>query len=397
VRHPRLATVLLVTAALALASCGSSDSSDEADEGGGSATTSTPTPARPAESIVFNGQGNNLDAYDSQPPFATQRVVRTVADDPAGMDINAQICFFPDGSQRFVAGEDTGQKEGRTQGWGIFQLTGNTIGDLAATEVGKLVPTFQGSEDNAENYGCGFLADGRIVTTDVGNQAAGAGDGQLIVWFPPFDSFEVAYCKVDIAIATAQSIWVDDQDRVYVASARPPAFEGQTAGVWRYSDLPTGPDAAGGCGRTDGTGAPMADATTKEIFVAAGANDLSTPTGVAGGPNGHLFVSSVINGVINEYDAEGMFVQTVLRPPTGEVLGEKPFSTGTPLGIGIGPDGTLYYADIGIVISPTDGIGPGPQTGSVRRIVFRDGKPLAPETMASGLDFPDGIGILPAA
>jgi hypothetical protein len=392
VRHHRLTVVLLVTAALVVASCGSSDSSGQAEDGA-SVTTSTPGP--PAETIVFNGQGNNLDAYDSQPPFATQRVVRTVEDDPNGLDVNAQICFFPDGSQRFVAGEDTGQKDGRTQGWGIFQLSGNEIGGLGATEVGKLVPTFQGSADNAENYGCGFLADGRIVTTDVGNQASGAGDGQLIVWFPPFDTFEVAYCKVDIAIATAQSIWVDDQDRVYVASARPPAFEGQTAGVWRYTDLPTGPDAAGGCGKTDGTGAPMADTLNKEIFIAAGANDLSTPAGVAGGPDGHLFVSSVINGVINEYDADGTFVQTVLRPPAGEELGEKPFSTGTPLGIGVGPDGTLYYADIGIVISPTDGIGPGPKTGSVRRIVFRDGAPQPPETMASGLDFPDGIGILP--
>ena len=75
------------------------------------------------------------------------------------------------------------------------------------------------------------------------------------------------------------------------------------------------------------------------------------------------------------------------------MLGEKPFSTGTPLGIGIGPDGTIYYADIGIVISP-DGIGPGDDTGSVRRIVLRDGAPLPPETMASGLAFPDGIGVL---
>jgi hypothetical protein len=385
VRHPRLATCLLIATALLLAACSSSKSSDA-----GSSTGTTAPPA--GVPIVFNGQGNNLDAYDSQPPFAHQRVITTIADDPNGLDINAQICFFPDGSDRFVAGEDAGQTTGRTQGWGIFQLHGQAIGELGAEEVGKLVPTFQGSKDNAENYGCGFLSDGRIVTTDVGNQAEGQGDGQLIVWFPPFDTFEVAYCKVDIAIATAQSIWVDDQDRVYVASARPPAFGGQTAGIWRYTDLPTSPDAGGGCGQKDGTGAPMADAFHKEIFITAGADDLSTPAGIAGAPDGHLFVSSVINGVINEYDADGTFIRTVLRPPAGESLGPKPYSTGTPLGIGVGPDGTLYYADIGIVNGP-DGIGPGDKVGSVRRIVFSGDAGLPPETMAAPLDFPDGIGV----
>ena len=44
---------------------------------------------------------------------------------------------------------------------------------LSAKQIGKLMPTYQGSLDNAENYGCGFLPDGRILTTDVGNQASG--------------------------------------------------------------------------------------------------------------------------------------------------------------------------------------------------------------------------------
>ena len=35
--------------------------------------------------IVFNGQGNNLDAYESVPPFRHQRVITTRADDPAGL------------------------------------------------------------------------------------------------------------------------------------------------------------------------------------------------------------------------------------------------------------------------------------------------------------------------
>ena len=38
-------------------------------------------------------------------------------------------------------------------------------------------------------------------------------------------------------------------------------------------------------------------------------------------------------------------------------------------------------------------IGPGRGTGTVRRIRFDDGVPQPPETMDSGLAFPDGIGI----
>jgi hypothetical protein len=338
---------------------------------------------------VFDGQGNNLDAYEPIPPFTSQRVITNANEDPNGLDINAQICFFPDGSGRFIAGEDTGQREGDLQGWGIFELEGERVGDFRATQVGKLVPTYQGSTDNAENYGCGFLSDGRVVTTDIGNQAIGEPDGQLIMWFPPYNSETVAYCKIDIAIATAQSIWVDDQDRVYVSSSRPP-----TSGVWRYSGpWPTGPTPADGCTTTDSTGAPMAEAVRKELFIPAGENGLVSPAGLAASPDGTIYVSSVFTGVINEYDANGEFIRTILQPPAGESLGAQPFSTGTPLGIGVGPDGTIFYADIGIVINGTD-IGPGDRTGSVRRITFVDGQPQPPETLASGLEYPDGIGIL---
>jgi hypothetical protein len=106
------------------------------------------------------------------------------------------------------------------------------------------------------------------------------------------------------------------------------------------------------------------------------------------------YVSSVFNGVIAEYDADGKLIRTVLKPPAGEQLGEKTFSTGTPLGLGVDAEGTLYYADIGIVI--TDSAGPGPE-GSVRRIRFVDGEPQAPEVLAAGLAFPDGIGIFQPA
>jgi len=360
-------------------------------------TTSATSPSGAAgdDYIVFNGQGNNLDAYVPNPPFTSQRVITTVAKDPNGLDINAQVCFFPDGSNRFIAGEDTGQGAGDLQGWGIFQMEGTEVGKLKATQKAKPVPTYQGSTDNAENYGCGFLKDGRVVTTDIGSQALGPANGQLIVWYPPFDSEKVAYCKIDVAIATAQSVWVDPDDNIWVAAARPGASETDAgSGVWKYTGpFPTSPDAAGGCGKNDSTGAPLADTISRTRMITPGNDGLLSPAGLAATGTGNLYVSSVATGVINEYKLDGAFVRTILQAPAGETLGAKPYSTGTPLGIGVGPDGSVFYADIGLVVDPTDGIGPGNNSGSVRRIAFKDGKPQAPEILATGLAFPDGIGI----
>jgi hypothetical protein len=381
-RRPWIAAVGC-SLAIALVATGTSACSSDDD---GKQASPTTTAAVKAQAIVFNGEGNNLNAISTTPPFRKQTVIRNHDDDPDGLDINAQICFFPDSPRRFIAGEDTGQPN-PPAGWGIFDLSGEGIGSFTAAQVGKLTPTYQPSDSNPENYGCGFLRDGRVLTTDIGNQASGPTNGQLIVWFPPFDSRQVRYCKIDIAIATAGQIFVDDQDRIYVASARPGA---PTTGVLRYTGpFPTSDDAAGGCSRKDATGAPLADTMRREQFVAA-QDPILTPYAMAPTGRGGFYVSSVFNGTIAEVDANGKYVRTVLKPPAGETLGTTTFSTGTPLGLGVADDGTIYYADIGIVISPD--VGPGPE-GSVRRIRFVNGRPQAPEVMATGLQYPDGIGI----
>jgi hypothetical protein len=385
---------LTITAVLALVALGAACSNDDGDPGS-SATTSepagdetTPTTAPPAtESIVFNGQGNDLVAYTTVEPFERRIVIGNATDDPEnGRDINGQICFDPDDPRRFVAGEDTDQEGAGDPGWGIFELQGDTFDELSADQLAKLVPTYQDASDNAENYGCGFLPDGRIVTTDIGNQAEGPPDGQLIVWFPPFGFDDNRYCKVDVELATGGGVLVTDE-RVYVAQARGPGVYG-----YEVAALPTSDDAAGGCGTTDATGAPLAEGVRREPFITASeSNHLATPNAIAAGPDGNLFVSSVFNGVISEFTPEGEFVRVVLEPPEGEELGATPFSTGTPLGLAVGDDGTIYYADIGIVVA--DGIGPGDRTGTVRRITFVNGEPQPPAVMDSGLSFPDGIGI----
>jgi sugar lactone lactonase YvrE len=274
----------------------------------------------------------------------------------------------------------------------MFELLGNLVGSLGWQQIGKLTPTFQGEPgeegvpDTADPYGCGFLSDGRLVTTDIGNTASGPGTGQLIIWFPPLDAASPRFCKLDVAIGTAQGIFVDAADRVHVASAR------VEPGIWRYSPpFPTGPDAAGGCGRVDPTGAPLADAVAKEPFIPADEN-VPTPNGVAGSPDGTFVVSSIFNGVIAEYDASGRFLRRILQPPAGEMLGPRPYSTGSPLGIAIDSRGTIYYADLGLVFDES-GIGPGPRTGSIRRIRFDGDQPRPPETLFSPGSFPDGVGV----
>ena len=345
--------------------------------------------------IVFNGEANRLNAYDPV-TGAKQRVIASHADDPEhGLDINAQICFDPDGSRRFIAGEDTGQPT-PPAGWGYFKLHGEKIGELSAQKVGKMTPTYQAhnqlQQSQPENYGCGFLPDRRLFLTDIGDQYPGnAGNGQLMIWFPPFDRTDAPYCKIDVGIATAGGIWIDSQQRVYVASARD-AVGGDPAGVWRYRGTwPTSGDAGGGCGRKDVTGAPLVDngRITKERFIAApDPGGVTTPYAIA--PSGHdtLYVSSVFDGVISEYDLNGTRIRNVVQPPAGVPVGQAADS-GTPLGLGVDSQGTLYYADLGIVT-----VQPGPGAGSVQRVRFEDGQPLAPEVIDENLDFPDGIGIL---
>lgn len=339
--------------------------------------------------IVFNGEANRLNAYDPADGFTKQTVIERRASDPNGLDINGQVCFRrgEGGALHFIAGEDTGQNMGIRQGWGWFLLEGSEVGDFHATQLGKLAPTYQTSDDNAENYGCGFLSDGRLLLSDVGNQAAGPLNGQLTIWFPPFDVENPPYCKIDIAIGTAGQIAVDGEDRVYVGSSR------GDPGVFVYEgDFPTSNDAAGGCGRVDSTGAPLVDEgrVTKAKFISD--PNIATANGVVLIPGGGFYVSSVLTGVIAEFDAGGRFVRRILEPPAGGPT-LPPFSTGTPLGLGLASDGTLYYADLGLEVTETN-IGPGRNLGTVRRIRFVDGAPQAPETMDTGLNFPDGIGVL---
>jgi hypothetical protein len=338
--------------------------------------------------VLYSPEGNRLRRFDldtiGRPPLVEDVLIEAAGGDPAGRDINGQVCLVPDGSGRFVAGEDTGQPS-PPPGWGVFAPDGTQVGKLAATY-------FAGG---AEPFGCAFDGSGRLFTSEVGSQASGPFNGQLIVWFPPWDRFpgppgaypatderSTNFCKIATDIGTAGSVAVDGQGRVYVTSARGFA-------VLRFSPpFPTSPDAAGGCGLTDALGSPLATTVTREVFVTGA----GTFTGIARAPGGHWFISSVLTGAIGEYDANGVFLRSVVAPAPGE--NTLPLPVGHPQGLARDCRGDLYYADLDLRASE-DGIGPGPN-GKVRRVAFDAcGVPAAPVVVKEGLAFPDGLGVLP--
>jgi outer membrane protein assembly factor BamB len=358
-----------------------------------------PASGSDAQELLYSTEGNRLRRFDvdtvDSPPLLEDVLVPSASDGEQGggavagraRDVNGMVCRLPDGSGRFLLGEDTGQPRPRP-GWGLFTRDG--------VQVGKLTPTAFVAQ--AEPFGCAFDSNGVLFTTEVGNQGFGTPQGQLIQWFPPYDVFPgppgaypdtdavgTNFCKLGV-VSTATGIALDGQDRVYVASP-------SSSAVFRFSgDFPTRPDAAGGCGRTDALGSPLVDEgrVAQEVFI----DDphAAIPSGIARAPNGNWYVSSVLLGTIAEFDPDGGFVRSIAAPP--EPVQALPKSTGSPQSLAVDHEGSIYYADLdlqGDFFSPE----PGPD-GKVRRIAFdANGDPLPPVVVRAGLDFPDGVAILP--
>ena len=364
-----------------------------ADRATADGTTTRPT-ALPAPDdsgeLLYVTEGNRLRRLDVDTlgtgTLAEDVLVPSAGDDPDdGRDVNGQICERPGPAGGFVAAEDSGQPH-PPAGWGVFDATG--------TQVGKLTATYHTA--GPEPHGCAFAPDGSLFTSEVGFQGFGTANGQLIQWFPPYDRFpgpagaypgtdeaSTTFCKLAIDLGTAGGVAVDRQGRVYVA---------QSSGlrIDRFSPpFPTGPDAAGGCGGTDATGAPVADSVQREVFATA-SDGMLTFSGLAPAPNGNLYAASVLTGGIAEYDPDGHLVRFLLEP-SGTGL---PTPTGNPQDIAVGADGTVYYADLDLVGALPD-VGTGPN-GKVRRIRFdAAGDPRPPQIVRQGLAFPDGVALLP--
>jgi outer membrane protein assembly factor BamB len=362
-----------------------------------------------AGELLYSTEGNRLRRIDVNSidarPLAEDVLIQSAADTetgPAvrpGTDSNGMICALPGGSGGFVLGEDTGQPT-PPPGWGVFDASGRQIGKLTATYT----------ETQAEPFGCAFAPNGTLFTTEVGFQGFGTANGNLILWFPdPVHGFatfpgppgaypntnerSTSYCKIATDVATAGAVAVDGLGRVYVA-------ESSGSRVTRFlPPFPTGLGPGQGCEGRDASGAPIADAVQREpLFFGS---DLAPPqiftaSGLAFAPNGNLYAAGVANGEIGEWDLAGNFVRWILEPvgapyPLGFPTA-YPLPRGTPQGITVAGDGTVYFADLNL-IGRFPNLGPGPN-GSVRRIRFDEhGAPLPPELIRDGLAFPDGVAL----
>jgi outer membrane protein assembly factor BamB len=333
--------------------------------------------------LLYSTEGNRLRRFDvdtiSHPPLRQDVLIPNASEGEAGpstgegRDVNGMVCRLSDG--RLVMGEDTGQPEVRP-GWGLFTPDGEQVGKLAA----------RGYTAQPEPFGCAVDEQGRLFTTEVGAQ--GGSNGQLIVWFPPYEGYPGApgtypngeystnYCVLADDVGTATGIALDGDDVLVSAPSQ--------SAVLRFSgDWPTAPDAAGGCGRTSAIGSPLVDAgrVTRSTFVSH-----LTASGIAKGPNGNWFVSSVAFSSIVEYTPAGSAVRTIVPEHFG-----LPAPDGNPQSLAFDAQGTLYYADLDLRLGAITG-----PDGKVRRVRFDEhGDPLAPEIIRRGLAFPDAVTILP--
>jgi len=339
-----------------------------------------------AGEVLYAPEGNRLHRIDvasiGTGALRHEVAIENAEGDPAhGRDINGMVCALPDGSGRFVAGEDTGQPH-PPAGWGVFEPDGRQVGRLVTTATAA----------KPDPYGCGFDPAGRLFTTEIGDAGFTGGNGQLILWFPPYDRFpdpgsvdatSPNACKLATDIGTAMGVAIDAQGRVYVASSS--GFR-----ILRFS--PPFPASVAECSARDSTGAPAAPTVQREVFAwAKPASGLLTYSGLAFAPNGNLYAASVATGRIGELDAHGDLVRLVLAPDRWL----PPFATGTPQGLAVDAAGSLYYADLALAWRGAT-LWPGPN-GRVWRIRFQGGAPQAPEEILGGLEFPDGVGVLDAA
>ncbi len=401
VRGVRRATTLacgaLALAAVVVTGC-SSGSTPTTTPTSAPTTTTTPTPSTTEQpgknAVLFVAVSGNIDAYATQAPYSRQRVV-AAGTAPDGTEPHGQICFFPDGSRRFVVAESRPAVAGSAAaaGFGIYQLTGDDVGTYRVSRVAGVVSPSAASTTSPSTYGCAFLADGRLLTTDVG-LASGLPTGQLIEWFAPFTSATVAHCIVATGLSSPGGLAADRNGGIDVAASRAPG-----AGVWRFDGA--FPKSAATCGVLDAPTAHIAGAPSRVLagvaatdLVPAGPDGLSSPSAVAASADGRsLVVTSEPDGVINAYDLSGHLLSRVLAPPKGEQLGTTPRASGTPLGIAVNADGTIFYADPGLVRAADGSVAPGLETGGVWRIAVNGGQAAKPQAINRLLQGPDGVGI----
>jgi hypothetical protein len=352
--------------------------------------------------VVLNAQGEYLDAYLIDGTPAPRRVVFIDPDPPApddpssppprvGRHVNGKLCFFPKGfgpKGGFVIADDTYREAcldrstpqarcsitnprdrmyvGRDpDGWGVFKKSGRWAKWQIHTPWDFSGPEPQG---NIDPQGCLFESNGNFWGTDVGHGGFGDNDGSLIVFFPGAKKRYDTYCFVDKALAAPGMPVMDGFGNIYVPE--PAALR-----VTKFS--PPFPRSAADCANAERL---VSTPPTKTLF--ATDSGLATVAGIARVPGtDHFLLSSVvIPAGIREVDAMGVLVRTIV--PDGVPR--------NPLGIDVGSDGTVYYAELNL-----DPMTLRTRCGAVSRVrMDAAGQPLPPEELGRHLRFPDGVTVV---
>ncbi|TMB49082.1 MAG: hypothetical protein E6J56_23915 [Deltaproteobacteria bacterium] len=370
-----------------------------------------PHAAARAFDVVLSTQGEYMDAYLVNGTPLPPKVVFIDPDPPnpdilgtpprVGRHVNGKLCFFPRGkglTGKFVVADDTYREAcldrnppqarcsvtsrgsrfytGKdADGWAVFKRNGKWAKRHIHTGWPGFETTPQGTDPgqppqgNADPQGCVFDAQGNMYGNDVGSgdpsDTNPAHHGTLTVFFRGPQARYDSYCFLDKNLAQAGMPAMDDAGNIYVP-------ETGAAKVWKYS--PPFPTSAADCNSVDRL---VTTPPTKTIFPTPG---VTIPADIVRVPGtDHWYVDSVLfPPVINEYDANGVFVRTIAPPGTVK----------NPIGMAVGSDGTLYFAELNLNADFSTGC------GRVSMVRFVGGMPQPPELLGKNLSFPDGVTVV---
>ena len=293
----------------------------------------------------------------SVPPFRKQRVITNARQGPRRSRHQRADLLLPrddeGGTRWFIAGEDTGQPN-PPQGWGIFQLKGNKIGKLQAKQDREAHPDVPGLDSTTRRTtAAGSCPDGRVVTTDIGNQASGDGDGQLIVWFPPFNRTQGAVLQDR---HRDRDRGQHPRDATTASTSRRPGRRPPACGATPARSRRRTPRPAGAAAPT--RPAHRSPTRCRRRSSSRPAAPIATPNAIARSPRRLLRVERHHRRHRRVRPRRRVPAQRPRARARRRRSASSPYATGTPLGLGVDRRGNLFYADIGIVVS-ADGVGPG--------------------------------------
>ena len=364
-------------------------------------------PTARAFDVVLNAQGEFLDAYlvngSALPP-------RVVFDDPdpadpgslsdvprGGRHLNGKLCFFPKrGGHRgqYLLADDTYREAcldvttpqarcavtrrkspfflGKDpDGWAVFNRKGKWT--RLHINVPWNYPASPQPQGTIDPQGCLFDAKGRLFGNDVGHGAAREPDGSLLVFFPGKDKRYSTYCFIDKGLSAPGMPVVDDAGNIYVAE--PAALK-----VTKFS--PPFPTSPSDCDNPDHL---VTTPPTKTTFFPVPGQDtggLSVPVSMVRVPKtDHWYIDgAILPPIINEYDRDGAFVRNIVPANVPK----------NPIGMDVGSDGTLYYAELNL-----DPVTLDTRCGSMEMVKFdANGQPQFPQMIGRTLRFPDGVTVV---